>query len=182
MVGIPYFMSAQLDELQRNPRNDTSWLEGWIGFLIFNLGTWISIAVLDIMLLANDFKHADTWNHIIQTGAVVSVAVSGITIIAFFLIGLCTNEPFTSKPGYEAETLPPFATALIAGGLKATLGFTYVLLLTTGTSYASGHLDKDILQTLVALVALKHFGSAMAMANQRLHLFATNVPVVSATY
>ena len=177
-MGVPYFLSAQLDGHQRDPKsNDSTALEGWIGLLLFNVATWVSILILDIMLLANEFNHVGTPHHVLQTGAVVAVSVAATTIVAFYLIGLCTGEPFTSNPSKPAQTLPPFATALIAGGLKATLGFSYVLLLVTGTTTAT----TLQLEYLVAVVALKHFGSAMAMANQRLHLFTTE-SVVSATF
>ena len=62
-MGIPYFLSAQLDGHQRNPKTDSGALEGWIGFLFFNLAAWVAIIIIDIMLLANEFKHADTPHH-----------------------------------------------------------------------------------------------------------------------
>ena len=168
-MGVPYFLSAQLDGHQRNPKtNDSTSLEGWIGLLFFNIATWVGIIVLDVMLLANEFKHPGDVNHVLQTGAVVSLTVAASTIVAFYLIGLCTGEPFTSNPSKDAATLPPFATALIAGGLKATLGFSYVLLIGW-----VGNLTERQLEFLVAVIALKHFGGAMALANQRLHLFTT---------
>tara|TARA_B100000963_G_scaffold231478_1_gene202035 strand:+ start:66 stop:593 length:528 start_codon:yes stop_codon:yes gene_type:complete len=175
-MGIPYFLSAQLDGHQRNPKTDSGALEGWIGFLFFNLAAWVAIIIIDIMLLANEFKHTDTPHHKLQTGALVSVIVSAGTIVAFYVGGMCFGEPFTSNPSKEAATLPPFATALIAGGLKATLGFSYVLLIVSVATATERQL-----QYLIAVIALKHFGSAMAMANQRLHLFTTE-SVVSATY
>ena len=176
-MGVPYFLSAQLDGHQRDPKsNDSTALEGWIGLLLFNVATWVSILILDIMLLANEFNHVGTPHHVLQTGAVVAVSVAATTIVAFYLIGLCTGEPFTSNPSKEAATLPPFATALIAGGLKATLGFSYVLLIVSVATATERQLE-----FLIAVIALKHFGSAMAMANQRLHLFTTE-SVVSATY
>ena len=75
------------------------------------------------------------------------------------------------SPARQASraALPPFATSLIAGGLKATLGFSYVLLL-----LSDHHGHHAPARVLVAVVALKHFGSAMALANQRLHLFTTD--------
>ena len=181
-MGIPYFLSAQLDAAQKGDDGGSTQVEGWLGLLVFNIATWVAIVIMDVMLLANDFKHADTWEHIVQTGAFVSIVVSASTIVFFLITGmLFMNDAFSSNRSRDAKTLPPFATALIAGGLKATLGFTYVLLLTTGASYAGGAIKKRTLEMLVAQVALKHFGSAMAMANQRLHLFTTD-SVVSATY
>jgi len=169
-MGVPYFLSAQLDGHQRDPKtNDSTAIEGWIGLLLFNIAAWVGIVVIDVMLLANEFKHVGTPHHVLQTGAVVSVTVAASTVVGFYLIGLCTNEPFTSTPSKPAQTLPPFATALIAGGLKATLGFSYVLLLLSATTATTRQLE-----FLVAVVALKHFGSAMALANQRLHLFTTD--------
>ena len=176
-MGVPYFLSAQLDGHQKNPKaNDSTALEGWVGLLLFNIATWVGIIVIDVMLLANEFKHAGTPLHVLQTGAVVSVTVAATTIVAFYLIGLCTGEPFTSTPSKAAQTLPPFATALIAGGLKATLGFTYVVLLLNST--ALGH-DTEALKVIVAQICLKHFGSAMALANARLKVY-TSMHVVNA--
>ena len=181
-MGIPYFLSAQLDAAQKGDGGGSTQVEGWLGLLVFNIATWVAVIIMDVMLLANDFKHADTWPHIIQTGAFVSVVVSASTIVFFLLVGmLFMNDTFASNRSRDATTLPPFATALIAGGLKATLGFTYVLLITVGIGYADGHIKKRTVVMLVAQIALKHFGSAMAMANQRLHLFTTD-SVVSATY
>ena len=181
-MGIPYFLSAQLDAAQKGEDGGSTQVEGWLGLLVFNIATWVAVIVIDVMLLANDFKHANTWAHVIQTGAFVSVIVAASTIIFFMLTGmLFMNDAFASNRSRDAKTLPPFATALIAGGLKATLGFTYVLLITNGTTYATGAIEKRTLELLVAQVALKHFGGAMAMANQRLHLFTTE-SVVSATY
>ena len=78
----------------------------------------------------------------------------------------------------SARILPPFATALMTGGLRATLGFTYLILLTA--DYHEINIHYNVLKILVAQVALKHFGIAMALANQRLALF-TQTKVVSST-
>lgn len=176
-MGIPYFLSAQLDGHQRDPKGDSGALEGWIGLIFFNIAAWVAIILLDIMLLANEFKVPQTPHHILQTGALTSVIVAASTIVAFYVGGMCFGEPFTSTPSKPAATLPPFATALIAGGLKATLGFSYVLLLLSATTAT-----KHQIELLVAQVALKHFGSAMALANQRLHQFAEDEKVSPATY
>lgn len=191
-MKIPYFLSAQIDATQRKPQpydgRDSDLWEGWFGLVIFNVATWCAIVLIDIVLLSNEFNKIDTHSHVIQTGALVSVIVSGSTIVLFTLVDkLCLKEIFCSRPGDkgDAHTLPPFATALIAGGLKATLGFSYVLLLTAGSTYgAAGGIEKRVLELLVAQIALKHFGSAMALANQRLHLFQgiSNTAVVPATY
>ena len=94
------------------------------------------------------------------------------SVVGFYLLGTCA-PPTPSRratPSEPAQTLPPFATALIAGGLQAPRsGFSYVLLLLSATTATTRQLE-----FLVAVVALKHFGSAMALANQRLHLFTTD--------
>ena len=39
-MGVPYFLSAQLDGHQRDRQsNDSTALEGWIGLLLFNIAT-----------------------------------------------------------------------------------------------------------------------------------------------
>ena len=177
MVRVPYFVSAQLDGVQRGTVEGSSEFEGWVGLIFFNLATWVSTIVIDIMLLSDDFHESDKPHHVLQTGALTSVIVSFSTIAAFWIGGMCFGEPFTSGPANKrAATLPPFATALISGGLKATLGFTYVLLILSATSA-----EKRVVELLVAQVALKHFGSAMVLTNQRLHHFADDA-VSSATY
>ena len=182
-MGVPYFLSAQLDAAQKGDGGGSHEVEGWLGLLVFNIATWVAIIIIDVMLLANDFKHTDTPHHILQTGAFVSVIVSASTIVFFLLAGmLFMGDAFSSNRSRDAKTLPPFATALITGGLKATLGFTYLLTIFTATTYGvPGGIEKRVLQMLVAQIALKHFGSAMALANQRLHLFTTE-GVTSATY
>ena len=83
--------------------------------------------------------------------------------------------PFSSGDGKEARTLPPFATSLIAGGLRATTGFSYVLLLTIVIHSPHMNSGSEMLQILVAQICLKTFGAAMAMANQRYPQFSNSV-------
>ena len=173
-MGVPYFLSAQLDGVQRNGKSeDTNETEGWIGLIVFNIATWVTIVTLDIMLLSNEFKHKDTSSHIVQTGALVSVSIAAGTILTFWVIGMCFDNPFTSSATKQAKTLPPFATSLIAGGLKATLGFSYLLVI-MALLMPGGAVEQRVFEMLVAQIALKHFGSAMALANQRLFLFTTD--------
>ena len=181
-MGIPYFLSAQLDNLQKEESTGSGWLEGWIGLLVFNVATWVAIVVIDIMLLSNEFKIINTPHHVLQTGALVSVCASAATILFFTATGfLFMNDAFCSTPGRDAKTLPPFATSLISGGLKATLGFSYLLVFFTAPTYGmEGGYPNRVLELLVAQICLKHFGSAMALANQRLHLFSSE-PVSNAT-
>lgn len=178
-MGLPYFWSAQLDGTQDqmdNPK-DSSRLEGWIGLLVFNVAVWVTVVGLDIHLLATEFKHQHTQINVLQTGALVSVCVAAGTMIFFTLLHYANEDrPFSSGDGKEARVLPPFATALISGGLKATLGFTYVVLLLNST--ALGH-DTEALKVIVAQICLKHFGSAMALANARLKVY-TSMHVVNA--
>ena len=46
-MGIPYFLSAQLDGYQRDPKSDSGALEGWIGLIFFNIAAWVAIVLLD---------------------------------------------------------------------------------------------------------------------------------------
>lgn len=182
-MGIPYFLSAQLDNLQKDDSSGSGWVEGMIGLVICNVATWVAVIVIDIMLISNEFKMVNTTHHVLQTGALVSVIVSAATLVFFTLAGyLFMNDAFSSTRARDAKTLPPFATALISGGLKATLGFTYLLTFFTAQTYGMpGGAEKRVLELLVAQICLKHFGSAMALANQRLHLF-TSEPVANPTY
>ena len=170
---LPYFWSAQLDGTKDqidNPK-DTSRLEGWIGFLVFNLAVWVTAVALDVHLLATEFKHIESSWHILQTAALTSVSVSAGTMILFTLIHYCNDDrPFSSgELGKEARVLPPFATALIVGGLRATVGFTFLLLLQAGLTH-----EKEAYKILVAQACLKTFGTAMAMANQRYKVYTTD--------
>lgn len=163
--NLPYFWSAQLDDTkdQIDNRKDTSRLEGWIGFLVFNLAVWVTVVALDIHLLATEFKNIESEVHILQTAALTSTAVSAGTMLLFTLIHYCNDTPFSSgELGKEARVLPPFATALIVGGLRATNWFTMLLLILAGLTH-----EKDSFKILVAQACLKTFGTAMAMANQR---------------
>ena len=177
-MGLPYFWSAQLDGA-RLKGNDTSddW-EGWFGFVVFNLFVWITIVGLDIHLLASEFKHIESHVHMLQTGALTAVSTSAGTMLLFTIFHYCDKRrPFSSGDGdgEEARLLPPFATSLIVGGLRATLGFTYLIVILAGISH-----ETEAYKILVAQIALKHFGTAMALANQRLAVY-TNSNVVSAT-
>lgn len=175
-MGLPYFWSAQLDGAKANGTSDT-W-EGWIGFVVFNLFVWITIVALDIHLLASEFNHTESHVHMLQTGALATVATSAGTLLLFTIFHyLSDDRPFSSGDGNgeEARLLPPFATALITGGLRATLGFTYLIVILAGLSH-----DTEAYKILIAQICLKHFGTAMALANQRLAVY-TGVNVVSAT-
>jgi len=180
-MRIPYFLSAQLDGTQEqvgNPK-DTSRLEGWIGLIVFNVFVWVTVVALDIHLLAFEFNDPGTQVHVLQIAALASVSAAAFTVSLFTLMHYCSDDrPFSSGDGKEARTLPPFATALISGGLKATLGFSYLLLLLNNAPDLNR--DSPALKILVAQVCLKHFGSAMALANARLHVY-TSTRVVSAT-
>ena len=181
-MGIPYFLSAQLDGTQDqidNPK-DSSRLEGFIGLFFFNIAVWVTVVVLDIHLLAFEFDDHRSQAHVFQTGALVAVSVSACTILLFTLLHYGSDDrPFSSGDGKEARTLPPFATALIAGGLRATTGFTYLLLLTIIIHSPGMNSSSKVLKILVAQACLKHFGSAMALANARLKIY-TNQHVTNA--
>ena len=169
-VRFPYFWSAQLDATQDqidNPK-DTSRLEGWIGLLIFNVFVWITVVGLDIHLFISEFQHEHSQAHVLQTAALVCVCVPAGIILLFTLLHMCSDDhPFSSGDGKEARTLPPFATSLIAGGLRATTGFSYLLLLTIVIHSPTMNSGSEMLQILVTQICLKTFGTAMAMANQR---------------
>ena len=174
-MGIPYFLSAQLDGTQDqidNPK-DSSRLEGFIGLFFFNIAVWVTVVVLDIHLLAFEFDDHRSQAHVFQTGALVAVSVSACTILLFTLLHYGSDDrPFSSGDGKEARTLPPFATALIAGGLRATTGFSYLLLLTIVIHSPHMNSGSEMLKILVTQICLKTFGTAMAMANQRFELFS----------
>jgi hypothetical protein len=176
MVALPYFWSAQLDGARVNGGEGET--EGWLGLIFFNAFVWIAIVVLDIHLLAFEFNHTKSHVHMLQTGALAAVSTSAVTMLVFTLYHFCDKtRPFSSGEGdgEEARLLPPFATSLIVGGLRATLGFTYLIVLMAGIDH-----ETEAYRILIAQIALKHFGTAMAMANQRLAVY-TNTNVVSAT-
>tara|TARA_B100000459_G_C8496961_1_gene165588 strand:+ start:83 stop:616 length:534 start_codon:yes stop_codon:yes gene_type:complete len=176
MVALPYFWSAQLDGARLNGGEGES--EGWIGLIIFNVFVWITIVVLDIHLLAFEFNHTKSHVHVLQTGALTTVATAAVTMLVFTFYHFCDKtRPFASRAGdgEEARLLPPFATSLIMGGLRATLGFTYLIVILAAIDH-----ETEAYKILVAQICLKHFGTAMAMANQRLAVY-TNTAVVSAT-
>ena len=181
-MGIPYFLSAQLDGTQDqvdNPK-DSSRLEGFIGLFVFNIAVWVTIVGLDIHLLVSEFDDHRSQSHVLQTGALVTVAVAAATIVLFTVLHYGSDDrPFSSGDGKEARTLPPFATALIAGGLRATTGFSYLLLISIMIHSPHMNSSSEVLKILVAQVCLKHFGSSMALANARLKVY-TNQHVVSA--
>lgn len=181
--SLPYFLSAQLDGTKdpKDPGYVWGRREGWFGLIFMNMFVWISVVVMDIHLLAYEFNVVDSRVHILQTAALTAVCVSAGTILVFAAMHYCSEDlPFSSGDGDEksARILPPFATALMTGGLRATLGFTYLILLTA--DYHEINIHYNVLKILVAQVALKHFGIAMALANQRLALF-TQTKVVSST-
>lgn len=161
-MRIPYFLSAQPDGTQErvgNPKN-TSRLEGWIEPIVFNVFVWMAAVALDIHLLAFEFNDPGTQVHVLQIAALASVSAAAFTIVFFTLMHYAPEEP-----------PPTFATALISGGFKATLGFSYLLLLLNNAPDLNH--DSPALKILVAQVCLKHFGSAMALANARLHVYPT---------
>tara|TARA_Y100000589_G_scaffold39449_1_gene33051 strand:+ start:291 stop:821 length:531 start_codon:yes stop_codon:yes gene_type:complete len=175
-MGLPYFWSAQLDGARLNGGEGE--FEGWIGLIVFNFFVWVTIVVLDIHLLAFEFNDTKSHVHVLQTGALTCVATSAVTMLTFTAYHYCDKtRPFSSGEGdgEEARLLPPCATALIVGGLRATLGFTYLIVLMAAIDH-----ETEAFKILVAQIALKHFGTAMAMANQRLAVY-TNTAVVSAT-
>jgi len=169
-MRLPYFWSTQLDATWRqidNPK-DTARIEGVIGLLIFNVAVWVTVVALDIHLFISEFQHEHSQAHVLQTAALVTVCVPAGIILLFTLLHAGSNDhPFSSGDGKEARTLPPFATSLIIGGLRATTGFSYLLLLTIVIHSPHMNSGSQMLQILVAQICLKTFGSAMAMANQR---------------
>ena len=137
---------------------------------------WVMVVVLDIHLLAYEFNTTNTQVHMLQTAALVTVAIPAITMILFTLLHyLSSDRPFSSDPDRDdkqARTLPPFATALISGGLRTTLIFTVVILILNAQTLGA---ETSVVKIVVAQVCLKSFGSAMALANQRLQMFTTDV-------
>lgn len=176
---LPYFLSAQLDGIRGREIQDTARLEGWIGLIVFNVAVWLTIVVLDIHLLAYEFNAVNTTVHMLQTAALVTVAIPAATLLTFTVLHYSAvkhdQRPFSSyhSPDHrlnkDARTLPPFATALISGGLRATLGFTFVILLLNSETLGP---ESVSLKIVIAQVCLKTFGSAMALANQRLQMFS----------
>jgi hypothetical protein len=174
-VRFPYFWSAQLDATQDqidNPK-DTSRLEGWIGMLLFNVAVWVTVVALDIHLFISEFQEEHSQAHVLQTAALVCVCVSASVIVLFSLVHMASDDhPFASGDGKEARVLPPFATAALAGGLRATTGFSYLLLLAIVIHSPHMNSGSEMLKILVTQICLKTFGTAMAMSNQRYELFS----------
>ena len=173
-LDFPYFLSAQLDGVRGSGSQDTARQEGWIGLVLFNVAAWITIVVLDIHLLAYEFNAVNTTVHMLQTAALVTVAIPAVTLLIFTALHYSAKKdrrPFSSDQSLnkDARTLPPFATALISGGLRATLSFTLVILILNCQTLGS---ESVALKIVVAQVCLKTFGSAMALANQRLQMFS----------
>jgi hypothetical protein len=177
-VRFPYFWSAQLDATQDqidNPK-DTSRLEGWIGLLLFNVFVWITVVGLDIHLFISEFQDEHSQAHVLQTAALVCVCVSASVMLLFSFVHMASDDhPFASGDGKEARMLPPFATAALAGGLRATTGFSYALLLTIVVHSPGMNSGSEMLKILVAQICLKTFGTAMAMANQRYPHFSKSI-------
>ncbi len=175
-MGLPYFWSAQLDAAKA--KGGEGEFEGWIGLIVFNFFVWVTIVALDIHLLAFEFNHIKSHVHTLQTGALAAVCTSAGTMLLFTLYHYMEDSrPFASGDGdgEEARLLPPWGTSLIVGGLRATLGFTYLIVILAAIDH-----ETEAYKILVAQIALKHFGTAMALANQRLAVY-TGVNVVSAT-
>ena len=173
-LDLPYFLSAQLDGIRGKVSHDTARLEGWIGLVVFNIAVWLTIVVLDIHLLAYEFNTVNTTVHMLQTAALVTVAIPAVTLLTFTALHYSAKHnqsPFSSDHSLnkDARTLPPFATALISGGLRATLSFTFVILILNCQTLGP---ESVALKIVVAQVCLKTFGSSMALANQRLQMFS----------
>ena len=127
--SLPYFWSAQLDGTkdQIGKARDTSRLEGWIGFLVFNVAVWVTVVALDIHLLATEFKHIESEVHILQTAALTCVSVSAGTMILFTLVHWCSGDeqPFATIPSVSglikdekpARVLPPFLPPSLAASV-----------------------------------------------------------------
>jgi hypothetical protein len=179
-MGVPYFLSAQLDGQARAGTAD-SWevIEGGLG-LFLNVMVWVTVTVLDIHLLAFEFTSIDSNQHVLQMAAVVTLALSGSAILFFTFVGLCNAHSFTSTTEHDANFLPPFATALIVGNLKATTLFSLLLLATQLLLVAETELSRVVLKLLVTQVALKTYGASLARNNQRLRGYSSNENVFSA--
>jgi len=177
-MRLPYFWSTQLDATQDqidNPK-DTSRIEGIVGLLLFNVAVWVTVVALDIHLFVSEFQHEHSQAHVLQTAALVCVCVPAGIILLFSLLHITSDDhPFSSGDGKEARTLPPFATSLIAGGLRATTGFSYLLLLTIVIHSPGMNSGSEMLQILVTQICLKTFGTAMAMANQRYPHYSNSI-------
>lgn len=179
----PYYYAQQRDKANGGGSNGSSeWYEGGI-MLLLNVSVGLTVLVLDGLLLGNEFKTKDTPSHIVQTGALVSGVISVGTGLLFWLgaegysLWQKVPSPFATTASSESKTLPPFGTALITGGLKATLGLTYVLALMTVLE-VSGVAKKRTVELLVAQIVLKHLGTALALSNHRLEVF-TSVPITN---
>jgi len=177
-MRLPYFWSTQLDATQDqidNPK-DTSRIEGIVGLLLFNVAVWVTVVALDIHLFVSEFQHEHSQAHVLQTAALVCVCVPAGVILLFSLLHMCSDDhPFSSGDGKDARTLPPFATSLISGGLSATTGFSYLLLLTVVIHSPHMNSGSEMLKILVAQICLKTFGAAMAMANQRYPHYSNSI-------
>ena len=178
---FPYFLSAQLDGFSRD-KNVTNWelFEGGIG-LFLHVMTFVAAVVIDVHLLAFEFVQTDSYQQILQTGALITLATSAATVIFFVLVGACNGDSFSSTREQDASFLPPFATSLICGNLRSTLIFSALLLLAVVMLTPESQMSDLILKLLVAQITLKSFGMSMALSNHRLKGYSSNENVFSAS-
>lgn len=179
-MGFPYFLSAQLDGYTRDP-SVSNWelIEGGIG-LFLHIMTFVACVVIDIHLLAFEYVHIHSFQHIVQTGALTTLIVAASTVIFFTVVGAYNGDTFSSTREQDASFLPPFATSLISGNLRSTTIFSAILLLATLLLAHETEASELTLKLLTAQIALKTFGVSMAMNNHRLKGYAHNENVFSA--
>ena len=179
-MGFPYFLSAQLDGQTRNPdTNGWEVFEGGVG-LFLNVMVWVTATVLDFHLLAYEMTDLESHQHILQTAAMTTLAISAGSIILFTLIGLCNGNSFSSTKEQDAAFLPPFGTSLIVANLKSTTCFSVVLLLSVLLLRAESEASVLAVKLLVTQIALKIYGTSVAMNNQRLKGYAVSENVFAA--
>lgn len=168
----PYFLSAQLDGIKRiHDPSDWERTEGIVG-LALNVSVWITAVILDIYILAYEFHTKGTNAHTLQTAAMVTLAIAAGTIVLFTLLGVLTDNSFSSTGNGDANFLPPFASSLISGNLKTTTVFSVLLITFDVILVPETEANNVVLDLLAAQVALKIFGTSLALNNQRLRGYA----------
>ena len=171
-MGVPYFLSAQLDGQARQGGKPSGFevFEGGVG-LALNVAVWVTAFILELHLSIYEFDGL-TNSSTLQRAAMVTLAIAAGTIMLFTLIGICNDHSFSSTVDDDAKFLPPFASSLISGNLKSSTVFSILLILSQVLLAPGTEANNFILELLVAQVSLKLFGTSLAMNNQRLKGYA----------
>jgi len=172
-MGVPYFLSAQLDGQARQGGKPSGFevFEGGVG-LALNVAVWVTAFILELHLSIYELNVDGTNSSTLQRAAMVTLAIAAGTIMLFTLIGICNDHSFSSTVDDDAKFLPPFASSLISGNLKSSTVFSILLILSQVLLAPGTEANNFVLELLVAQVSLKLFGTSLAMNNQRLKGYA----------